>query len=81
VAITRADVEQALDTIINPDTGKSFLAGKSVKEVKVDGDAVSVEIVLGYPARTVFDSVRQSIGDALRALPGVAKAEVKVESK
>ena len=40
VAITREQIEAALDTIINPDTGKSYLAAKNVKAVKVDGSAV-----------------------------------------
>jgi len=81
VAITREDVEAALDTLINPDTGKSYLAGKSVKNVHVDGDAVSVEIILGYPAQTVHESTRAAVVAKVQALPGVKAVAVSVTSK
>jgi len=81
VAITREQVEAQLDTLINPDTGKSYLAGKSVKSVKIDGAAVGIEIVLGYPAKTVFDSTRKAIVDQIKAIPGVDSVDVLVTSK
>ncbi len=81
MAITREQVEAQLDTLINPDTGKSYLAGKSVKSVKIDGAAVGIEIVLGYPAKTVFDSTRKAIVDQIKAIPGVDSVDVLVTSK
>ncbi|RPI41558.1 MAG: iron-sulfur cluster carrier protein ApbC [Betaproteobacteria bacterium] len=81
MAITREQVEAALDTVINPDTGKSYLAGKTVKSVKVEGDTVSVDIMFGYPAKTVFESTRTAIAETLRALPGIGNVTVSVSSK
>ena len=81
MAIARASIEAALDTIINPDTGISYGAAKSVKSVKVDGGAVTVDIVLGYPGKSVFDSTRLSIDEKLRTLPGVENVTVNVSSK
>ncbi len=81
MAITREQVEAQLDTLINPDTGKSYLAGKSVKSVKIDGAAVGIEIVLGYPAKTVFDSTRKAIAEQIKAIPGVDSVDVLVTSK
>lgn len=81
MAITREQVEARLDTLVNPDTGKSYLAGKTVRNVTIDGDAVSVDIVLGYPAKTVHESTRAAIAEALQAMPGVSKVSVAVSSK
>src|SRR5690606_11103807 len=81
VTITREQVESALDRVINPDTGASYVAGKTVKNIGIEGDAVSVDIVLGYPAKTVLEDVRASVTQALRALPGVGRATVNVSSK
>jgi ATP-binding protein involved in chromosome partitioning len=81
VAITREQVEASLDALVNPDTGKSYLADKTVKNVRVDGDAVSIDIVLGYPAKTVLESTRAAVAAALQALPGVGKVTVDVSSK
>ncbi len=81
MTITRDQVESALDRVINPDTNASFAAGKTVKEIRIDGDAVGIDIVLGYPAKTVAENVRQSIAEAVRALPGVGGVTVNVASK
>jgi len=81
VAITREAVEAALDTLVNPDTGASYLAGKAVKNLKIEGDAVTLDIVLGYPAKTVIESTRQAIFDKVRALPGAGSVDVNVTSK
>jgi len=81
MAIARASIEAALDTIINPDTGISYVAAKSVKSVQVDGGDVTVDIVLGYPGKSVFDSTRGSIVEKVRTLPGVGNVTVNVSSK
>jgi len=81
VAISQEQVEAALDALINPDTGASYLAGKTVKNLKVEGDAINLDIVLAYPAKSVIDSTRQSIEETLRALPGAGSVTVNVTSK
>jgi len=74
--ISEAQIQEILKSTIDPTTGKDYVAGKAVKAVKVDGDSVAVDIVLGYPARSVLDKVREQIQDALRALPGVGTVSV-----
>jgi ATP-binding protein involved in chromosome partitioning len=81
VAITRESIEAVLGQLVNPDTGASYAAGKSVKDVKIDGEHAAVDIVLGYPGKTVFETIRRQIGDALRALPGAGEVTVNVSSK
>jgi ATP-binding protein involved in chromosome partitioning len=81
VAITREQVEAALDTVINPDTGLSYVAGKSVKSVKIEGNTVTVDIVLGYPGKTVFESTRKALSDKVREIPGAGSVVVNVSSK
>ncbi len=79
MAINEAQVQDALKGAIDPTTGKDFVAGKAVKAVKVSGDDVAVDIVLGYPARTVLEAVRSQVEGVVRALPGVRSATVKVD--
>jgi len=81
MANARASIEAALDTIINPDTGLSYVAAKSVKSVQVDGADATVDIVLGYPGKSVFESTRRSIVEKLRTLPGIGNVTVNVSSK
>ncbi len=74
-------VRGALSTLIDPWTGKDYVTGKEARNIQVDGADVSVEIVLGYPARSVLEQVRAQVSDALQALPGVGKVTVAVSSK
>jgi len=74
--VTEAQIQEVLRSTIDPTTGKDYVAGKAVKAVKVDGETVAVDIVLGYPARSVLDKVRSQIQDALRGLPGVGAVSV-----
>jgi ATP-binding protein involved in chromosome partitioning len=81
VAITREQIEATLSAIINPDTGASYVAGKSVKNVTLDGNDASVDIVLGYPGKTIFESTRRTITDKLCGLSGIGNVTVNVSSK
>jgi ATP-binding protein involved in chromosome partitioning len=78
---SEADVQSALSEIVDPNTGKDLVAGKSVKRVRVDGAAVSVEVELGYPARSQVAPIRAMVTDRLRALPGVGEVTVNVYQK
>src|SRR5207237_5248492 len=49
--------------------------------VKVDGDRVSLDVVLGYPARGVLESVRRQVAERLAKLEGVRHASVNVSAK
>jgi ATP-binding protein involved in chromosome partitioning len=79
-----ADQKQILDAcaaLIDPNTGKDFVSQKSIRNVKVDGDKVSLELLLGYPAQSQHDIFREQIIGAVRALPGVANVSVMVRSE
>ena len=79
--LSEADVQSALSEIVDPNTGKDLVAGKSVKRVRVDGAAVSVEVELGYPARSQVAPIRAMVAERLRALPGVGEVTVNVYQK
>jgi len=80
MALTEAAVQATLAKLVDPNTGKDFVATKSVRNVKVSGDAVSLEIELGYPGKSQFDPIRRQVIEALRGA-GAARAEVAVRSK
>ncbi|MCL2310728.1 MAG: iron-sulfur cluster carrier protein ApbC [Proteobacteria bacterium] len=75
------DVQSCLKTLIDPNTGKDFVTGKSVKKiVAADGD-VQVDIELGYPAASQVAMVQKQIEEALKRLPGVNKVRVDVRQR
>ena len=81
MSLTEEQVKQALSAAIDPNTGKSYVAGKAVRNIRIDGGDVALDIELGYPARTQFDAIRQQVIAAVRALPGAGNVSVGVSSK
>ncbi|HZH07571.1 MAG TPA: iron-sulfur cluster carrier protein ApbC [Lautropia sp.] len=81
MTVTVQDVSQALQAIVDPNTGKDLVAGKSARNLRVDGADVAVDVELGYPARTQLDPIRRQVVAALRALPGVGNVSANVYQK
>ncbi len=78
--LSEADVQSVLAKLVDPNTGKDFVATRSVKNVKAGNGPVSVEIELGYPGKSQFEPIRRQVIDALKAA-GAPGASVTVRSK
>jgi ATP-binding protein involved in chromosome partitioning len=81
MAITEADIQSRLRALTDPNTGKDFVSGKAVKKVRVDGADVTVDIQLGYPAKSQHESLRRLIQQDLGALPGVGRVTVNLAQR
>ena len=81
MTINQETIQTALKNLLDPNTGRDFISSKSAKNIKLDGGDVSVDIVLGYPANSVMDSVKQLIENHLQALDGVKKVVVNIGSR
>jgi ATP-binding protein involved in chromosome partitioning len=79
--LSDADVTAALKGVIDPNTGKDLVAGKAVKSVRVDGDQIAIEIQLGYPAKSQYETIRKLVQSAVAALPGASRVAVTVGHK
>jgi ATP-binding protein involved in chromosome partitioning len=77
---TEASIQSALAKLIDPNTGKDFVASRAVRNLKLSGDAVSLEIELGYPGKSQFEPIRRQVIEALKAA-GASGASVAVRSK
>jgi ATP-binding protein involved in chromosome partitioning len=78
--LSEADVRAVLAKLVDPNTGKDFVATRSVKSVKASDGPVSVEIELGYPGKSQFETIRRQVLDALK-VAGAPGASVVVRSK
>jgi ATP-binding protein involved in chromosome partitioning len=82
MSFTDTDVQNALKSLIDPNTKKDFVSGKSIKNIKISGSDVSLDVLLGYPAKSVWDEIRTMVEAQLKkTLPGVGKVTVSVTSK
>ncbi len=74
-------VRDALSKVIDPNTGKDLVSSKSAKNIQVDGGNVSLDIELGYPAKSQVDGIRNAVIAAVRTVPGVANVSANVQVK
>src|SRR5689334_15461303 len=79
--VTEQQVLDALKELTDPNTRKDYVSSKSARNVKVEGDAVSVDILLGYPAKTQIEPIRNEIVSKLKAIPGVGNVTANVTMK
>jgi ATP-binding protein involved in chromosome partitioning len=81
MSITVDAVKAALSQVIDPNTGKDLVAGKSVKNIQINGADVAFDVELGYPAESQLDAICKAATEAVRAIDGVAAVDVNVYSK
>jgi ATP-binding protein involved in chromosome partitioning len=81
MSISEAQVQSALKELIDPNTGKDFITTRSARNIRVDGTDVSVDIELGYPAKSQMDHLRRMAIAVLRAIPGVGNVSVSMTQK
>ena len=82
MSFSETDVQNALKNLVDANTKKDFVSGKSVKNIKISGNDVSLDILLGYPAKSVWGEIKTLIENHLKsALPGIGRVEANVSSK
>lgn len=81
MAISNEAVQAALQEVIDPNTGKDLISSKEARNIRVEDGNVSVDVVLGYPAKSQLAPIQQLVADKLQSLPGVGKVNVNVSSQ
>jgi ATP-binding protein involved in chromosome partitioning len=78
--IAESQVQAALKSLVDPNTGKDFSAGRALKNLRISGDEVALEIELGYPGKSQHEPIRRQVAQALKSA-GATNVSVKVSSK
>ncbi len=81
MSVSVENVNEALKSVLDPNTGKDFVTSRCIRNLTVDGGKVRFSVELGYPARSQIELIRKKVTDAVAALPGVTAVEVEVCSK
>ena len=81
MAITALLIESTLKLCIDPNTSKDFISSKSAKNIQITDNNISLDIVLGYPAKSVLDDIKALVTNDLKALDGVGEVTVNVGSR
>jgi ATP-binding protein involved in chromosome partitioning len=81
MSLSELQVQTALKEITDPNTGKDFIVSKSARNIRIDGHNVAMDIVLGYPAKTVAADIQSLVENKLKSLPGIGSTFINVSSK
>ena len=80
MSISVERVNEVLATVIDPNTGKDLASARAARNVKVEGDRVSLDVELGYPAASQLELIRDMVRDALLGA-GAGTVDAKVTMK
>ena len=81
MALTEKMLMDALQSVIDPNTGRDFVSTKSIKNLTINGADVAFELELGYPAKSQIPSFRKALTDAAQGVGGVNQVSVDVQVK
>ena len=79
--VSTTQVEEALKAYIDPYTEKDLTVTKSIRDIKVDGGKVSVDVLLGYPAAGFQAEMASKLKPMVEAIDGVSEATINISSK
>ncbi|MEQ8939349.1 MAG: iron-sulfur cluster assembly protein, partial [Gammaproteobacteria bacterium] len=77
--ISREQVEATLATIIDPHNGLDLVSAKCVRDIRIEADAVHLDIELGYPAAGYVPELKAEIEKQLQEL-GASNCEVSLRT-
>jgi ATP-binding protein involved in chromosome partitioning len=81
MAVTTEAVREALHDLVDPNTRKDYVSTRSARNIRVEDADVSLDIELGYPAKTQLDGIRRAVIARLRSIPGIGNISVNVTVK
>ncbi|MEO6117917.1 MAG: iron-sulfur cluster carrier protein ApbC [Methylotenera sp.] len=81
MSFTEQSITNALQTLIDPNTGRDFVTSKSAKNIKLEGNNVSLDIVLGYPAKSQFENLRTLVVNQLKSIADIGNITVNIGSR
>ena len=77
--LSEAQVQSVLKSLVDPNTGKDFVSTRSVRNIKLAGDEVALDIELGYPGKSQYEPIRRLVTQALKQA-GAGAVSVRVNS-
>ena len=80
-ALTQQAVEEKIKTFIDPYLESDLISAKSIKDIKVDGDKVTINVVLGFPSDGYKAELAGKLKEIVGALDGVGEVSVNVSHK
>lgn len=79
--VTRADIETALKSYVDPYLEQDLIAAKCVKAINIEDGKIALGIDLGFPVNGYRETLIAALRERLMALPGVSAVDIQLDSK
>ncbi len=74
-------LQTALGAVLDPNTGKGFVASKAIKNIAFRGADVSFDLELTYPAKSQWPQFRKALTAAAKGVEGIGNVTVNIATK
>ena len=81
MAIAQSQIEEALKTYIDPYLEADLVSSKTLKNIAVDGDKVTVDVMYGFPIKGYVKELTEKLTEAVKTVDGVADVTINVSHK
>ena len=79
--VAQSQIEEALKTYIDPYLEADLVSSKTVKNIAVDGDNVTIDILYGFPVKGYIKDLTEKLTEKVKAVDGVANVTINVAHK
>ncbi len=80
-APTESALLEAFKSVLDPNTGKDFVTSRAIKNLRIEEGDVSLQLEMGYPAKSQHAAFRKALIAAARTVSGVANVSVEIVTK
>ncbi len=80
-SIEQADVKQALSAYTDENTGKNITRGKTVRDIRINGGSVEVDLEMPYPCASMHSQLATALEELVAAIDGVEKVSINIDTK
>ncbi|WP_053844845.1 iron-sulfur cluster carrier protein ApbC [Paracidovorax avenae] len=81
MAVTEQALLAALASVRDPHTGKDFVSTRALRDLRIEGGAVSFTVELGYPARSLEAALAGELEAAARTVEGVERVSATIATR
>ncbi|MES2771690.1 MAG: iron-sulfur cluster carrier protein ApbC [Pseudomonadota bacterium] len=80
MTITVEIVQNTLKELIDADLQKDYVSSRCAKNIRIDGADITLDIELGYPAKSQLEQIAKAVQAKLASIPQVGQIQVNVRS-
>jgi len=80
-SVTHEQVESAIKQYIDPCLQQDLVSAKCIKNIAIEGDKATVDVVLGFPAKGHEAALMDKVKEQVVSIDGISDAAINISTK